>query len=34
MVIFLNKTGPLGKNGDARVLLSVQGNAGSARYAN
>jgi hypothetical protein len=34
MVIFLNKTGPLGKNGDTRVLLSVQGNAGSARYAN
>ena len=23
MAIFLNKTGPLGKNGDTRVLLSV-----------
>ena len=34
MVIFLNKTGPIGKNGDTRVLLSVQGNAGSARFAN
>ena len=29
MVIYLNKTGPYGKNGDSRLVLSVQGNAGS-----
>jgi hypothetical protein len=26
-VIFLNKTGPLGKNGDSRLLLSIVGDA-------
>lgn len=34
MVIFLNKTGPIGKNGDSRLLLSVQGNAGSRKFVN
>jgi hypothetical protein len=34
LVIFLNKTGPFGKNGDTKVFLSLQGNAGSARFVN
>ena len=34
MVIYLNKTGPLGKNGDTRVVMSVQGNAGNALFTN
>jgi hypothetical protein len=33
-VIYLNKTGPLGKNGDSRLLLSVQGDAGNAKFVN
>jgi len=34
MVLFLNKTGPIGKNGDSMIVLSVQGNAGNQRFAN
>jgi hypothetical protein len=34
MVIYMNKTGPLGKNGDTRIVLSMQGNAGTEKFAN
>ena len=34
MVLYLNKTGPIGKNGDVRVVVSVQGNAGKEIFAN
>lgn len=34
MVLYLNKTGPIGKNGDVRIVLSLQGNAGKEIFAN
>lgn len=32
--IFLNKTGPLGSNGDARLILAVQNDAASSPSTN
>ena len=34
MVLFLNKTGNIGQNGDTKIMLSVQGNAGSSKFVN